>query len=304
MRARSPLLCFALCFAFVPAAGAERRGKAKPKPATEADIERLERKVEAQQQVLDRIVRAQQQYAQAMSGLADGTAPPPSAPAPAAVVAVDKPADMPVVDKVAPAPEKPDPKLIAKPKPQGFGTVVGKVVGAADAVIYIEDIVVPGRGMATMKQEGKQFLPKVLVVQKGTTVDFPNRDAIFHNVFSVSPENTFDLGSYRQGETKSVKMSRTGVVTVYCNMHPQMVGHILVVPSGNYARAGADGFFRLANIPAGPHRVVAWAPNAKPVRLDANVVDGQILTLELSLKKTGSTAHVKKDGMPYGSYEQ
>ena len=106
-----------------------------------------------------------------------------------------------------------------------------------------------------MKQEGKAFSPSTLVVTKGTRVDFPNRDAIFHNVFSVTPDNSFDLGSYRQGESKSVTMAKTGVVTVYCNMHPQMVGHILVVPNGNYVRAGKDGFFRLTNVPgfAGIH---------------------------------------------------
>src|SRR5213079_2634949 len=99
-----------------------------------------------------------------------------------------------------------------------------KIKGAANAHIFVEGAAPVTKGAAVMKQEGKQFVPQVLVVQKGTKVDFPNRDAIFHNVFSVTPDNSFDLGSYRQGETKSVSMSKPGVLTVNCNMHPQMVG--------------------------------------------------------------------------------
>jgi hypothetical protein len=162
---------------------------------------------------------------------------------------------------------------------------------------------VPARGTATMKQEGKQFLPPVLIVQKGTTVQFPNLDAFFHNVFSVTPDNSFDLGSYRQGESKSVTMTKPGVVSVYCNMHPQMVGHILVVPSALYARAGADGFYRLANVPAGKHKVVAWAPNAKAVTMDVEVVEDEVTTLEMEVKKGREGPHLNKDGMPYGSYK-
>jgi hypothetical protein len=154
-----------------------------------------------------------------------------------------------------------------------------------------------------MKQEGKQFVPRVLVVQKGTRVDFPNLDAVFHNVFSVTPDNSFDLGSYRQGESKSVTMSKPGVVSVYCNMHPQMVGHILVVPSSLYARAGADGFYRLANVPAGRRRVVAWAPNAKPVAMEVEIAEDEVTTLELEVKRGRTGPHLNKEGLPYGSYK-
>ncbi|NVB79460.1 MAG: carboxypeptidase regulatory-like domain-containing protein, partial [Kofleriaceae bacterium] len=85
---------------------------------------------------------------------------------------------------------------------------------------------------------------------------------------------------------------------------PQMVGHILVVPNGNYARVGDDGFFRLSNVPAGSHKIVAWAPNAKPVSAQATIGDGEVVTVELELKKGKAGTHTKKDGLPYGSYEQ
>ena len=186
-----------------------------------------------------------------------------------------------------------------------FGTVVGKIENGADAIVYVETVNAPAKGAtAAMKQEGKAFAPSTLVVVKGTKVDFPNRDAIFHNVFSVTPDNSFDLGSYRQGESKSVTMTKPGVVTVYCNMHPQMVGHILVVPNGNYVRAGKDGFFRLTNVPTGHHRIVAWVPNSKGVSVAANVVENEVATVEMSLTRGKASTHTKKDGMPYGSYEK
>lgn len=294
---------FALTLA--PDVSAQPRGKVKP--ATQADIARLEQKVENQQKMIDKLVKLQQQYLQALTAIFDGT--PAPAPLDKPVVAVTpvvaEPRPMPAVAvtpavKLAPKPKKAEIAAAAV----GVGTIVGKVVGAPDAIVYVEDIVAPGGGKASMKQEGKQFVPQVLVVTKGTTVEFPNRDAIFHNVFSVTPDHSFDLGSYRQGESKSVKMSKPGVVTVYCNMHPQMVGHVLVVPNSNYVRAGKDGFFRLTNVPAGNHRVVAWAPNAKPTVIQANVTADEVVSVELAVKKGRSGMHSKKDGLPYGSYEK
>jgi plastocyanin len=224
----------------------------------------------------------------------------PEKPAGADLKLVDK-RPVATVDTSAKAPKL---KKLEKPEVVGLGTVVGKVEGAGDAIVYIDGAGPASRGTAAMKQEGKQFIPQTLVVTKGTAVEFPNRDAIFHNVFSMTPDNSFDLGSYRQGESKKVTMSKAGVVTVYCNMHPQMVGHILVVPNASYVRAGKDGFFRLTNVPAGTHRIVAWAPNAKPVTVQATVTDGEVVTVELAVKKGRGSLHTKKDGLPYGSYEK
>jgi plastocyanin len=297
-----------LCLA-IPPARAQPRGR--PTAATRADIDRLDKKIEEQQRRLDKLVKLQLQYLQMLVALTDGPQAPPVVPDPN-----PRPPE-PRLDGPAPgdprpvATGEPRPRRVApvdvkpkKPKPESMGTVVGKVTGAADAVVYIDDIVVSNRGSATMKQENKQFLPSVLVVQKGTTVQFPNLDAFFHNVFSVTPDNSFDLGSYRQGETKMVTMSKPGVVNVYCNMHPQMVGRILVVPNGNFVRAGQDGFFRISNVPAGHHRVVAWAPDARPVVAEAEVVDAEAATLEFELKKGHGGTHLKKDGLPYGSYDK
>jgi plastocyanin len=306
------LLCCLVALA--PEARAEPK---KTAPAAKADVERLERRIEEQQKQIDKLVKAQVQYLQALRGMFD---------APVSTTDDARPADpKPAVEaKPEPAPADPaagadkaavgftegkpakrsEPRPKKLEKPSGAGTIVGKVTGMAGAIIYVDDIIAPVRGTATMKQEGKQFVPNILVVQRGTTVSFPNMDAIFHNVFSITPDHSFDLGSYPQGDSKTVTMTKSGVVSVYCNMHPQMVGHILVVPNGNYVRAGKDGFFRLTNVPAGRHRVVAWAPNAKPAEADAEVTKDGVVTLELELKKGRATAHTKKDGLPYGSYAQ
>lgn len=302
------VLLAALGLTLSPAAAQPRK---KVKAATQADVERLEKKIEEQQKQIDKLIRVQQQFLGALSAQFEGATPPPAPsvePKPAPAVPAK-----PTPTSEKPAEPKPVPKPAAgstgaatlKPEKKGeLGTVVGKVEGAGDAIVYVDSIVAPVKGSASMKQEGKQFVPQTLVVTKGTYVDFPNRDAIFHNVFSATPDNAFDLGSYRQGETKGVLMSKPGVVTVYCNMHSQMVGHILVVPNANYVRAGKDGFFRLNNVPVGTHRIAAWAPNAKPAVTTANVTANEVVSVELAVTRGKTLPHQKKDGMPYGSYQK
>lgn len=287
---------------------AHAQPRKKAKPATQTDIERLEKRIDDQQKVIDKLVRLQKEYLQAINAIFEGG----TGPSAGATATVDKPLGVDTTKAVVPPARPPvaDPQPVrTAPRPKkveatGVGTIVGKVAGASDAIVYVEDIVAPVKGSAAMKQEGKQFVPQVLVVTKGTKVEFPNRDAIFHNVFSVTPEHSFDLGSYRQGESKSVTMGKPGVVTVYCNMHPQMVGHILITPNSNYVRAGKDGFFRLTNVPAGNHRIVAWAPNAKPSVVQATVTADEVVSVELAVKKGRAGMHTKKDGLPYGSYEK
>lgn len=297
-----------LGLAITPSARAQPRGK--PVPPTRADLDRIDKKIEDQQRRIDKLIKLQIQYLQMLEAMTDGSPTPVATPEPRPPE--PKPEPKPAEPKPAAAEPKPRPAVAAaaaavvpkKPKAEAVGNIVGKVTGAPDAVVYVDDIVVATRGTATMKQENKQFTPPVLIVQKGTTVQFPNLDAFFHNVFSVTPDNSFDLGSYRQGETKGVTMTKPGVVSVYCNMHPQMVGHILVVPNGNYVHAGKDGFFRLSNVPAGHHRIVAWAPESKPVVAEAEVSETEAVTVELELKKGRSGPHLKKDGLPYGSYDK
>src|SRR5207249_293283 len=129
------------------------------------------------QRRIDKLIKLQLQYMQALVAMSDGSAPPPVAPEPKPPepkADTPKPPE-PKADTPKPAEPKPRPAVVAvaaapkKPK-ETVGNIVGKVTGAPDAIVYVDDIVVPTRGTATMKQENKQFTPAVLVVQKGTTV--------------------------------------------------------------------------------------------------------------------------------------
>ena len=104
------------------------------------------------------------------------------------------------------------------------------------------------------------------MVETGTTVEFPNDDRIFHNVFSLSQAAKFDLGLYKSGASKRVTFGAPGVVDVYCNIHPDMAATIKVVDSHHFAVTDADGRFRIEGVPAGTHRYVAWLRQGDEVR--------------------------------------
>ena len=286
----------AACTMIVASTSSSRAEPRASEPATQADLDRLEQKLEAQQRLLDKLIQLNEQYLRQLVSLAaEATQPSTGDPRPAIAKSMPegKPAD------TRPVPSRP------RPAARAVGTLVGKVTGGGgEAVVYIEDVTGNARGVATMNQLNKQFSPGVLVVAKGTKIEFPNRDAIFHNVFSVTPDNSFDLGSYRQGSSRSVTTTRPGVITVYCNLHPQMIGYILVTPSTLYVQTAADGTFRLPNVPIGHHRVAVWAPNAKPVTSEIDVTESEPVTVDLALVRGHAGPHTNKDGMPYGSYKE
>jgi plastocyanin len=174
-----------------------------------------------------------------------------------------------------------------------------------DVYVYVDNLRGPRvGGTLEIKQENKQFTPRSAVVPLGTTVTFPNLDPIFHNVFSNSPTNSFDLGSYRAGDqTRSVVMTKPGVVDIYCNMHQRMSAHVLVVPSKFYVKVKADGTFKLDNVPVGLRSVVAWSPNLRPVQRKVDLTGaGARATFEMEY--TDPQAHTNKLGQPYGSYNE
>jgi plastocyanin len=153
-------------------------------------------------------------------------------------------------------------------------------------------------------QRGKQFVPEVMVVQRGTKVAFPNYDTVFHNVFSPTPPHPFDLGSYRAGEgAKAVEMTSPGVVEIFCNMHSSMHASILVVPSPVYTRVDPDGSFHLEGVPVGTRTLVVWGPHSKPVKQTVEVrPSGAEVTVVLEARP--AIAHNNKFGQPYPSYEK
>ena len=137
-----------------------------------------------------------------------------------------------------------------------------------DAVVYVEKI--PARAESllvddpsgrVLAQRNQAFSERVLSCVVGTTVDFPNQDPIFHNVFSVSPARRFDLGKYPRGHSKQVTFKKPGIVQVFCDIHPSMACFILVLPNRAFTRPKDDGSFSLPKLPAGTYTVKAWHPD-------------------------------------------
>lgn len=111
---------------------------------------------------------------------------------------------------------------------------------------------------AKMDQQGEAFVPHVLAVVAGTTVDFPNNDRTYHNVFSLSKTKSFNLGRYAAGKFKSVRFDRPGIVRVFCDIHSHMSAYILVFAHRYFVVADDEGRYRLDNVPPGTYTVVAW----------------------------------------------
>src|SRR3954463_3037413 len=179
-------------------------------------------------------------------------------------------------------------------KPQ-TGSVTGTVSikGAKGnqkgVVVYLEDV--PGtptvpKNHAIIKQREKQFEPPLTVVVRGTTIDFPNEDKIFHNVFSVSRPARFDLGLYKSGTAKSVEFKRAGVVDVYCNIHPDMIAKVKILDNGFYKITKGKGGFRIDGVPAGTYPVVGWLPSGDEVKGEATVKAGESAEVKLELAES------------------
>ena len=111
---------------------------------------------------------------------------------------------------------------------------------------------------AVLDQRDETFFPHVVAVQTGATVDFPNSDDIYHNVFSLSKTRRFDLGRYANGESKSVRFDRPGEVRVFCEIHSHMTAYVLVFSHRFFAATDAGGSYRIEGVPAGRYKLVVW----------------------------------------------
>jgi plastocyanin len=273
----------------------------KPTAPGWADYQKLEQELRDQRQLILQLMQAEQQRYDLLLKLIQSNGsnvqlPPSAAPGKLA----------PFEDKLRPAAAA---EAAARPRPVGFGSISGtvKVTGGEGGPVYIYVRNVSGapvKGQTLeIKQEGKQFIPGHAVVQTGTTITFPNLDGIFHNVFSNSSGNAFDLGTYRSGDTpRTVTMTRPGVVDVQCNIHEQMRARVLVVPSGHFTRVRPDGSFRLDGVPAGRRKLIAWGPNLKPAQHTVDVVTGGVQA-NFALQVTEAKVLPNKIGQAFGSYE-
>jgi plastocyanin len=142
------------------------------------------------------------------------------------------------------------------------------------SVVYIETAPAAAFGAralsrAKMDQRDEAFAPHVLAIVAGTTVDFPNNDDTYHNVFSLSKTRPFDLGRYAANRSKAVRFDEPGIVRVFCDIHSHMSAFILVFAHPFFALTDDDGRFRVGNVPPGTYTVVAWneafAPESRRV---------------------------------------
>ncbi len=152
------------------------------------------------------------------------------------------------------------------------GTISGKVSGVAgESVVYVDSI--QGKTFPAptqqpvLDQKGLMFQPHILVVQQGTTVEFLNSDSVAHNVFWVSVGGNkklgHNLGTWPKGEKHSFKFDTSGVVPLFCNVHPEMSAYIVIAPTPYFAASDQAGNYKIENVPDGHYTVSAWHEGAK-----------------------------------------
>ena len=195
------------------------------------------------------------------------------------------------------------------------GTVRGAVtvqkrtlfgVGSSDdksgVVVYVTGYSEPPpKTEAILEQENEKFAPRLLPIVAGQSVSFPNRDRLYHNVFSVSPSTSFDLGQYKSSDTpRSQVFPTAGLVPVYCNIHPDMISYVVVLENRAFAVTSEDGAFELRGVRPGKLALNAWMPGAQRVTREIELAPGGALTVDLELSQTQTIPpHLRKDGTPY-----
>jgi plastocyanin len=176
---------------------------------------------------------------------------------------------------------------------KGTITIAGKPT--ADVVVSIEGVAPQAaRARAAllkskktlMDQREMKFIPYVLPVLAGTTVDFPNNDKIWHNAYSKSAAREFDLGLYPPGKSRSVTFDKAGEVRILCNVHPQMEAFIVVKDHPFFSAADKRGQFRVDGVPLGKFRIQVWHPQLGTTEAGVELVrEGEIVDINFDLKK-------------------
>jgi plastocyanin len=184
---------------------------------------------------------------------------------------------------VATAPERrPTVAELGTPPPLDASDYLKSVVYLDSAPRFAFDQAEPGH--AVMDQRNETFVPHLLAITTGTTVDFPNSDQIYHNVFSLSKTKTFDLGRYAAGHRRPVTFDRTGIVRVFCDIHSHMNAFILVFNHPFFTITDAEGRYHIDNVPGGSYNVIAWNEGLSSDPKSVTVPDGGAASLDFTLR--------------------
>jgi plastocyanin len=155
-------------------------------------------------------------------------------------------------------------------------------------VVYLEgdatkgQTFVPPTSHPVLDQKDLAFHPQVLPILAGTTVDFPNKDNLFHNVFSYSSPKEFDLGRYPTGDSKSVRFDKAGIVRVYCDIHSHMNATILVLENPYFAIADDSGSFAIRNVPNGTYTARLWYGRDLAASQGVTIKNGETVTINFT----------------------
>jgi hypothetical protein len=163
-----------------------------------------------------------------------------------------------------------------------------------NVVVYLKDA--PYRGalparLAELRQEHETFIPHTIAITRGSSVEFPNGDPFFHNVFSLSRAANFNLGRYKRGQSRAREFTKAGTVKVYCDIHSHMSATILVFDHPYFTIPELDGSFELPSVPVGEYTIVGWhervGERVDRVRVEAGKTASVELTVPVAVEGVG-----------------
>jgi len=189
------------------------------------------------------------------------------------------------------------------------GSAIRKI-DSANAVVWLSrsDAAQPRSSpqRVQLRQKRKTFVPHVLVVQAGTSVDFPNDDPFFHNVFSLFEGKRFDLGFYESGSSRTVVFNRPGISYIFCNIHPEMSAVVIAVDTPYFGISDSKGVITIPNVPAGNYQFHVWDERVLPdtlARLSRSIAISQSArsfgVIPLPEQRNLTRTHKNKYGQDY-----
>jgi len=180
----------------------------------------------------------------------------------------------------------PLPSNVYAPRSVGNRQSTGTIPEIKNVLVYVKGATYRGTlptSSQQILQEHESFAPRVLAITRGSTVEFPNGDPFFHNVFSLSTAASFDLGRYPKGQTRGRQFTKAGLVKVYCQIHSHMSASILVLDHPYFAIPAADGTYTIPNVPAGSYTLVGWHERVGERSDRLEVESGQTAVLNFAL---------------------